>query len=471
MKMTFKNAVLNTEVEARTTNGMKALESTLNQNVDLFFAIGASRGKDITKQFERALQENAEVALRILQWARDVRGGAGERELFRQGLRFLEKNYKQHLLNTKLLEKIAELGRWDDLLIFTDDVIKTRAFELIQKALESGNGLAAKWMPRKGDVAVQLRTYLGYSPKRYRKTLVDLSKGVVEQKMCAKEWNEINFSHVPSLAMSRYTKAFGRNAPEAFTAYKEALQKGDPSVKVNAGAVYPYDITKTVRYGDSALADEQWKALPNYMGDAKVLPLVDVSGSMICRVGMNAKSDLTCLDVAVSLGLYCSDKNTGPFKDLFLTFSSQSKFVHLQGTLSQKMRQMMSSDWGMSTNLHSAFEEILRVAVTNKVAPEDMPQAVLILSDMQFDSCIRNDDSALQMIQRKYEAAGYKVPGVVFWNLNSHDNVPVRFDQRGTALVSGFSPAIMKSVLASDFDDMTPYGIMLKTVMDDRYAL
>lgn len=468
--MSFKSAVLNTTTEARTTNGMKALASTLNQNVDLFFKIGASRGKDITLQFEKALQESPEIALRTLQWARDVRGGAGERELFRQGLRFLEKNYKEYLLNTELLAKVPLIGRWDDLLIFSDDAVKTRAFELIQMALEAQNGLAAKWMPRKGEVAVQLRTFLGMSPKQYRKTLVNLTK-VVETQMCAKNWDEINFSHVPSLAMARYTKAFAKNAPAAFTTYKEALKAGDPSVKVNAGAVYPYDVTKTIKNGDAALADEQWKALPNYMGDANVLPLVDVSGSMSCPAGgWQSKSQLTCMDVAISLGLYCSDKNTGPFKDLFLTFSEKSKMVHLTGTLSQKMRQMQGSDWGYNTNLTSAFNEILRVAVTNKVAPEDMPQALLIMSDMQFDQACR-DHSAIEMIKAKYEEAGYKIPGVIFWNLNAHDNVPVRFDARGTALISGFSPAIMKSVLTSNFDDMTPQGIMMKAIMDDKYSL
>lgn len=469
--MSFKSAVLNTTTEARTTNGMKALESTLNENVDLFFKIGASRGKDITLQLEKALQENPEAALRTIQWARDVRGGAGERELFRQALRFLEKNYKDYLTDTLLLPKIPELGRWDDLLIFTDKELKNRAFNLIAEALEADNGLCAKWMPRKGPISIELREFLGLTPKQYRKLLVKLTK-VVETQMCAKDWNEINFSHVPSLAMSRYTKAFAKNAPDAFTAYKEALKSGDPSVKVNAEAVYPYDITKTVGYGDSDLADEQWKALPNYIGDARVLPLVDVSGSMSCPAGgWGSKSIVTCLDVAVSLGLYCSDKNTGPFKHLFLTFSTQSKFVHLKGTLSQKMRQMKSSHWDMSTNLHSAFREILRVAVENNVLPEDMPQAVLIMSDMQFNQCIHNDDSAMQMIQRKYEIAGYSVPGVVFWNLNASDNVPVRFDQKGAALVSGFSPAIMKSVLAADFENMTPEGIMKKTIMSDRYQV
>ena len=470
--MSFKNAVLATPVKARTTNGMKAIRSTLSETVDLFFKIGASRGKNITSQFERAYQEDRDVALRIAQWARDARGGAGERELFRQVLRYLEKNHKEDLIETRLLKNTAEIGRWDDLLIFTDAEVKQIAFGLIRDALEAGNGLCAKWMPRKGEKAVELREFLGWSPKFYRKRLVELT-GVVESKMCAKCWNEINFSHVPSLAMSRYSKAFGRNAPDAFTKYKEALKKGDPSVKVNAGAVYPYDIVKNVHYGDNKFADEQWKALPNFMGDAMVLPLVDVSGSMTARVGSaNSKGvTLTCLDVAVSLGLYCADKNTGPFKDLFLTFSTNPTFQHLKGTLSQKVNQLRRADWEMSTNLHGAFNEILKVAVRNKVDPADMPKVLLIMSDMQFNQCTKFDNSAIEMIRRKYEEAGYEVPAVVFWNINAYDNVPVKFDEKGVALVSGFSPAIMKAVLGADLEGLTPEAVMRKAVMSDRYTL
>lgn len=474
--MSFKNAIIaenaSTANVARTWNGMKALKSSLSNTTDLFFKIGASRGKNITSQFSKAYAEDREMALRVAQWARDVRGGAGERELFRQVLKHLEKTNKRELLNTRILENTAEIGRWDDLLIFSDAEVKEKAFGLIRNALEAGNGLCAKWMPRKGPIAVELREAFGWSPKFYRKRLVELTK-VVETKMCAKEFDSINFSHVPSLAMSRYSKAFGKNAPDAFTAYKEALKKGDPKVaKVNAGAVYPYDIVKNVRRGDSALADEQWKALPNFIGDAMVLPIVDVSGSMTAKAGgPSSKSDITCLDVAVSLGLYCSDKNTGPFKDVFLTFSSKPKFQTVTGTLSQKVRQMERANWEMSTNLHAAFDEILRVSVQNNVAREDMPKVLLIMSDMQFNCCTGYDDRAIQMIRRKYNDADYDMPAVVFWNINAADNVPVRFDEKGTALVSGFSPAIMKSVLAADLDGLTPEAVMKKAVMSDRYAL
>jgi hypothetical protein len=476
MNMSFKSAVINsssrTENVARTTNGMKALKSTLSNTTDLFFKIGASRGKTITDQFAKAYSEDREMALRVAQWARDVRGGAGERELFRQVLKHLEATNKDELLNTRILENATEIGRWDDLLVFTDAQVKDKAYGMIREALESGNGLCAKWMPRKGPVSIELRQAFGWSPKFYRKRLVELTK-VVESAMCAKEFDSINFSHVPSLAMSRYSKAFGKNAPDAFTAYKEALKKGDPKVaKVNAGAVYPYDIVKTVRRGDAALADEQWKALPNFIGDASVLPIVDVSGSMTCKAGgPQSKSDISCLDVAVSLGLYCADKNTGPFKDVFLTFSSSPKFVTVTGTLSQKVKTMERSNWDMSTDLHAAFDEILRVSISNNVAREDMPKILLIMSDMQFNCCRGYDDRAIQMIRRKYNDADYEMPAVVFWNINAHENVPVRFDEKGTALVSGFSPAIMKAVLAADMDAMTPEAVMKKAVMSDRYTL
>ena len=348
---------------------------------------------------------------------------------------------------------------------------KNELKKILNRDLGRGS-LCSKWMPRKGPKALELREFLGWSPKFYRKRLVELTK-VVEQQMCAKQWNEINFSHVPSLAMSRYSKAFGKNAPDHFTAYKEALKKGDPKVaKVNAGAVYPYDIIKNVRRGDSALADEQWKALPNFIGDASILPIVDVSGSMTCKAGGHqSKSDITCLDVAVSLGLYCADKNIGPFKDVFLTFSNRPQFQTVTGPLSEKVRKMERSDWEMSTNLHAAFDEILKVAVKNNVAREDMPKILLIMSDMQFNCCTGFDDRAIQMIRRKYNDADYEMPNVVFWNINAYENVPVRFDEKGTALVSGFSPSIMKAVLAADMDAMTPEAVMKKAVMSDRYSL
>ena len=471
---TFVEAVANQE--ARTANGMKARASSANKNVDLFYNIGASRGKDIVPAFTGAFVENRELALRIAQWARDARGGAGERKIFRDILVHLEKTDPETA--KALVAKVPEIGRWDDLLVFQTVDLKVEAYDMIREALEAGNGLCAKWMPRKGPIAVELREALGMTPKQYRKTLVNLTK-VVETQMCAKDWDNINFSHVPSLASARYKKAFNRHTPK-FAEYVAKLVKKDPTVKVNAGAVYPYDVLKGVinHYGvrlnktelDHVVA--QWEALPNYVGDANILPLVDVSGSMTSPAGgYNSKSGVTCIDVAVSLGLYLADKNTGKFKDTFLTFSAKPQLVTLKGNVVEKAAQMIKSEWEMNTNLHAAFTKILDVAVKNNVPQHEMPDMVLILSDMQFDQCIKNDDSAMQMIERKYAEAGYTVPQVVFWNLNASDNVPVKADKSGAALVSGFSPSITKALLAADMEDFTPQGIMLKTVMVPRYDI
>lgn len=472
---TFVNAVMNQE--ARTTNGMKARKSTASAVVDLFYNIGASRGKDIVPAFTAALVENRELALRVVAWARDARGGAGERESFRNILRYLEKTDVEAA--KALLAKVPELGRWDDIFVFQTDVMKSMAYTMLGDALRSRNGLAAKWTPRKGPIAAEIRAFYGMSPKFYRKSLVELTK-VVETQMCSKEWDAINFSHVPSVAAARYKKAFNRNTPK-YAEYVAELMK-DPKdrtmeVKVNAGAVYPYDVLKgrishylPFDKTELDLIQKQWEALPNYVGDASILPLVDVSGSMSCHAGKNTK--LSCLEVAVSLGLYLADKNKGKFKDTFLTFSGSPELMHLKGKINQKIDQMVKSNWDMNTNLNKAFEKILDTAVKGGVPQEEMPAMVLILSDMQFDGCVKHDDSAIEMIARKYQEAGYELPKVVFWNLNaSYGNSPVKFDKSGTALVSGFSPAIVKPLLSGDLDGFTPESVMLKTIMDERYKV
>lgn len=469
---TFVNAIANQE--ARTANGMKARKSTSNAIVDLFYNIGASRGKNIVPQFVAALAADKELALRVALWARDVRGGAGERQLFRDILSYLEKNDPGSAV--RLMNKIPEVGRWDDIFTFTSSDMKARAYTMLGDALRDRNGLAAKWTPRKGRIAEEIRAYFGMTPKQYRKSLVALTK-VVESQMCANDWDNINFNHVPSQASRIYKKAFGRHTPK-FAEYVAKLASGDKTVKVNANAIFPHDVLKgqISHYGIMNKLSKteldhikaQWNALPNYVGDASILPLVDVSGSMGSPAGKN--TSVTCLDVAVSLGLYLSDKNKGVFNGTFLTFSGSPELITLKGDIIQKCHQMVQSKWGMNTNLHAALNKILSVAVKGKASQEDMPKMLLILSDMQFDHCVAHDDSAIQMMERKYAEAGYSMPQVVFWNLNSSDNVPVKSDKSGAALVSGFSPSIMTSLLSADAKEFTPYGIMLKTIMSDRYA-
>jgi len=464
-----------------TENGMATNSSSLSAVVDLFYNIGAMRGQDkerLIATFSKAFYQDPTRALKILFWARDVRGGAGERQIFRDIMGYLVETHPEAL--KKNLHLVSEFGRWDDLLILEDTKLQADAFNLIQKALlEDQNGLCAKWMPRKGVTAAKLRDHMGLTPKLYRKVLVSLTN-VVEQLMCAKQWEDIDFSKLPSLASSRYQKAFWKNAKEQYEAYIGKLQKGE--AKINAGAVYPYDVTKSLEHGKAEVAVEQWKALPNWMEGSNdmILPMVDVSGSMNCPTGGNL--NVTCMDVAVSLGLYISERNEGPFKDAFLTFSGKPELQVLSGNLKERFTQLSRSEWAMNTNIEAAFKTVLDQAVKHGVSQDQMPTKILILSDMQFDEATSTqggwyrsetvpewNPTAQQMIEKMYNDAGYKVPNIVYWNIQSrHGDVPVSFDKMGTALISGFSPAIMTSILGAE--EFTPVAIMDKTIMSERYA-
>jgi Mg-chelatase subunit ChlD len=473
-------SAVNSSGNTRTWNGMRTNATSLSPALDLYYKIGAARGKfeTIAGDIAAALGSDKDVAVRIILWSRDVRNGAGERQTFRDAIDFMAENQLIDVDEARrIMRKIPELGRWDDLKAFIGTGLESEALELWAAAIPN-DGLAAKWAPRKGEVAAKLRRTMGLTPKAYRKTVVG-NTAVVETAMCAKDWDNINFSHVPSLAASRYQKAFGRNATAAYEAYKAELVKPeaerDPKVKINAKAVYPYDIVKAVRQGDATVASEQWKALPDYMEGSEyagIMPMVDVSGSMECGVG-GAGYDytgktLSCLDVAVSLGLYLSERNRGIFKDEFLTFSGHPELVKTTGDLKNRIRQMSHAKWGMNTNIVAAFDLMVDSAVRANLSPEDMPRTLLILSDMQFDHCARFDNSALESVRQKFVRAGYEPPNVVFWNINSSGNgVPATNKDTGVALVSGFSPSIMASILNAK--DFTPEAIMMKTIMNERY--
>lgn len=458
-----------------TENGMATNSTSLNACVDLFFNIGAMRGQDkqrLIATFSKAFNEDPKRAMKLLFWARDVRGGAGERQVFKDILVYLAENHD--LVLKPNLHLIPEYGRWDDLLALSGTYLEKEAFTLISDALINEKGLCAKWMPRKGVVAEKLRKFTGMSPKQYRKSLVGLTN-VVETKMCARDWNSIDFGKLPSVASARYQKAFGKNAYESYSAYIASLVKGE--AKINAGAVYPYDVITSLERGNATVANEQWKALPNYLEGANdmILPVVDVSGSMSTPAG--GSKTVTCMNVAISLGLYISERNVGPFKDAFITFSSKPQLQVLSGSLNDRYTQMSDSDWGMSTDLEATFKLILDQATKHKLSQDKMPNKILILSDMEFNSATGKgygreshwNPTAQQMIETLYADAGYKVPQIVYWNIQSRNGgVPVAFDTQGTALVSGFSPAIMTSLLGGDIE--SPQQIMDKTILSERYA-
>ena len=328
---------------------------------------------------------------------------------------------------------------------------------------------AAKWAPREHQksgkkLAGELAKFLNLNPTRYRKLVAGLSN-TVEQKMCARQWDDIDFGKIPSLAASRYQKAFAKNAAASYQKYKDALAAGE--AKINAGAVYPYDVVKSMFNGDVQVSAAQWEALPNYLGDSRILPMVDTSGSMSCPVGGN--SNMRCLDMSVSLGLYIADKQTGPFKDMFLTFDTNPKIKVLNGDIITKMQSLRNCNWGGSTNLEAAFNELLRVATQNKVQAADMPEYLLVLSDMEFNRS-NAGTTLFETAKVAFQTANYALPGILWWNLNARPgNTPVRFDEKGTGLVSGYSPSILKAILSTDMDQLSPVNIMTTALNVPRY--
>lgn len=466
----FANALKNTMVPSTTFNGAATYASSNDNLVDLFFTIGSSRKKDITTLFNCAFAQDPLLALKMLFWARDVRGGAGERDTPRKLLQNLEKVNKDLLILN--LPLIPEYGRFDDLLIFNDAEVKMHAYAIYTTALMTGNGLAGKWAPRKGPIANDLRKYMNLTPKSYRKMIVNLTK-VVETHMCAKEWDKIVYDHVPSVAASRYQKAFNKHDPVRYAEWKKGLETG--TSKVNASALFPYDVIRSVSKGDSKVALAQWEALPNYLTEnAKILPMIDLSGSM--TVAVPGMKNTSCMDIAISLGLYIADKQTGAFSNMWLTFSRDSHIEVLNGNLIDKLSQIRYSRVGYDTNIESAFNSILDVAVKNKVPAHEMPKYLLVISDMEFNPSYAGgvNTPIFEIARNMFAKAGYTCPVLVWWNVNARGgdivgNAPVKFDQKDTALISGFSPSIMRSVLSAT--NVSPRDIMLETLNNPRYDL
>jgi hypothetical protein len=383
-----------------------------------------------------------------------------------------------------LVNKIPEVGRWDDLLSLFSTPAEDVALHAIQQALIiDKNAMCAKWMPREkssnSKSAYKIRKYMGLTPRGYRKMLSHLSN-TVETEMCAGDWDSINFSHVPSGATSKYRCAFIKHQPQRYEQWTRDLADPDNNdVKVNAAAIFPYTIIEAMRNTsmDSPavnMLNEQWNSLPNYMEGStrRVMPVVDVSGSMGWDQ-ISPRSRYTPLDIAVSLGLYLSERNESIFKDQFITFSSEPEMQKISGDLRSRLMQMEKTEWGGSTDIAKVFDVMLNAAVQGDIDQNEMPTDIVILSDMQFDSATHTSansksQTAMEVVKSAYTDAGYIVPNVIFWNLLMADSgVPISHHDHGGTLVSGFSPSMMKSVLVGQ--TMTPFDTMMLTIGDDRY--
>lgn len=445
-----------------TENEMPSNSSSFDACLDFFAIAGSCRSwsdDQIIANFSKAMAEDPLTALKILFFARDIRGGMGERRVFNVCSKYLDDTleYRDHLYEN--LNLIPEYGRWKDIF----HLRSSKVLSLIRQGLDDGNGLLAKWLPRKGPFAEKVRKFLGLTPKEYRKKIVALTK-VVEQQMCAKDWSNIKYDNVPSIAMNKYRRAFLRNDNARFSSYIEQVKKGKKSI--NAGDLFPYQLYQAYqRNEDKNAVEAQWENLPNFLeGNTKrILPVCDTSGSMYC-LG-NPKP----IDVSVSLGIYISERNEGIFKDGFLTFSRSPKLQYLKGSFYDRCRQLEKAEWGMNTDIEAIFDLILKSAERGNVPEDQMPDTIMIISDMQFDRCVNYpDDSSLDMIKKRYNKFGYEIPSIIFWNVNARkNNLPVKYDDRGVCIVSGCSPSIFKSVLSGDIVD--PRSVMMEVVNSERY--
>lgn len=477
----------NTNRTAYTGNGALSNESTLHPVLDFFSKAGAMRGreKDAFALFQKAFDADQQSAIRCLFYLRDIRGGQGERSVFRYIFNKLDEDFQN-----KLVKYIPEYGRWDEVPLnkFTVENLIAKQLEEDMANVKAGKSISllAKWMPSEkasskssremarkvamllGWVDSHLEVELGDNKftrvpnlRTYRKNISGLRKyydNFLEKLMSEKRWSEIDYAKLPSKAHKMHVKAFYRHDEERYKAYIESVQKGE--AKINSGTLMAYELYNMVqRRGEEKAADALWKNLPDYTRGNNALVLPDVSGSM---------SGFP-ISVSVSLALYFAERNKGQFKDYFLSFSSEPKLHKVSGTtLSARLRSVQNAtNWMGSTNLQGAFDEILKAAKESGAKPEEMPSTLYVISDMQFDAACRNNSKTnFQRIQEKYKEAGYEMPHVVFWNCNAWgDDAPATMYDDKVTLISGSNQSTFQHVV----EGKTPVELMLDILNSDRY--
>lgn len=449
----------------RTENEALTFKSTNSDVLDLFSMGGALRKREnmeTEKIISKALAEDLMLGIKCLFYLRDIRGGQGERKTFRTGLKILSNYYPKE--TEKVIRLIPEYGRFDDILYLDNIEIKNFILEEIKKE----NSLLFKWLPSENSsskdtkaLARALRKYLGFSSKKYRKLLSEKRKNLnlVESKMSSKNWKDIDYERIPSKAMLKYKNAFKKNDEENYEKYIESVEKGEK--KINTSTLYPYEIIRDVfnkMYDKhNKILEVMWNNLPNYVReDDKALVVADVSGSM-CGLPLN---------VSISLAMYFAERNVGIFKDKFITFSYEPELQEVKGVdIYQKVHNLNNANWNQNTDIQAVFDLILKTGIKNKVDKKDMPNTIYIISDMEFDSASR-EETNYEVIKKKYSDAGYEMPVLVFWNVDSRqNNVPVIQNENGVILVSGCSPSIFKMVM----ERKAPYDFMLSVLNSKRY--
>lgn len=489
----------------RTQNGALAHGSTGDACLNLFALAGGMRYRkadDIIRMFELAYIENRELAMKLLFHIRDIREGLGERQMFRNLLRHVAVKWPESA--RKNVHLIAEFGRWDDLLCLIRTPAQNQMVDVIRDQLEkdlaaadrrdAGDldapiSLLAKWLPSPNTSSRKTRNQgkwlaaqLGMDVRQYRKTLARLRAHscVTERYLTRKSLQKIDYEAVPAGAMLKYRCAFQRNDPESFTDYLRDVSEG--SRKMHADTLFPYELIRPYfahhcsgwwssfcfapqKVAGKEVLEALWNSQCAKIAQENAIAVVDVSGSMF---NGRSKQALPIL-MAVALGLYCAERCQGVFHNHMITFSARPQLVEIHGgNLEEKLDYMLGADWGCSTNMEAVFNLLLDTAIRTNARQEEMPSAIYIFSDMEFNCAVRDPNKTIYDNAREHFAAfGYELPAVIFQNVNSWQmNVPVRANTRGAALCSGAGTASFRH----KFDgNVTPMKHMMRVLMSDRY--
>ena len=485
-----------------TENGAVGYRTTGKALLDLNFAIASLRqakDSDIINRFEMAYAEDKNLAMKWLFYARDIRGGVGERRLFRVILKHMVNDHYAEIKH--LIPLVAEYGRWDDLWVLLTTKAKNQVASIIKEQLaedlshmrnKQPVSLLAKWLPSaKGNKSKSaeknarlILELIGMTRKEYNRTLSKLRKylKIVERDMCANRWETINYEAVPSRANLIYNSAFLRHDESRRRNFLSAVNRGEK--KINSSTLFPHDIVYQYNsyYKEDAGIEALWKALPDTVkGCGNTIVVADGSGSMSWG-HPDPKSRVSALHIANALAIYFAERSSGQFKDKYITFSRHPQLVDLSKgkSLKDKIKIAERYDECDNTNIEAVFDLILKTAVQNHMEQKDLPKNILIVSDMEFDTCAESNMDSLNCrrkgssnnlfkeIEKRYVAAGYKIPRMVFWNVCSRTGtIPVKENDLGVALVSGFSVNIVKMVMSNKTD---PFECLVETLMSERYA-
>ena len=492
-----------------TENGAITHTSTLSDLLDMFSLGGTYRNRsdeDCINLFKNAFTEDPVNAIKCLFYLRDVRGGQGERRFFRVCFRWL--CFQHHDIAKRVLPLVPEYGRWDDLYYCTkntgafDDALEIIKRQLMLDMQCKTPSLLGKWLKSENtssqesrNLAHATREYLGMTHKEYRQMLTKLRAkiNVLETLMSANRWDEIEFDKIPSKAGLIYKNAFARRdiIKEKYKSF--ALDK---DTKVNAKTLFPYECVKAARkhigynphYAfsydsndtDRAMINKYWDNLTDYFNGCNLnaLCVCDTSGSM---TGWGFGNETAPIDVAISLSLYCAERAGGPFAEHYISFASRPQLIRTDGVdFVDKVQRIYKTNLIDNTNIEAVFDLLLDTARTNHCSQDELPQNILIISDMEFDNAVNdywnrnristafnknNVETLLEGIAKKWKAYGYEMPHLVFWNVDARQNNIPMLGQGRISYVSGFSPSIFQTLISGK----TGYDLMMEALNNKRY--